>query len=342
MAYTRSGRRPVNPHLASLAAAGLSQTYLVDQGVLPAIDVKDNINGTWIADNPRPYNNVTGMEIVRGQGAPRSQGRKSDPLTDTFNVEVFAHELSIDTQIEPMIDQLDQLDQRYATQAARVVKLSAELRLQSLLFNTGNWANTDATSLPSNTQWNQAGAKPLTDLNAVKSTFHTQAFGEQINTIVLSYDVAIALNASEEVRGYAPSNLGATGGVGSSVFGSANDFAALKGVVGALMGIPANRVFVGSAVQDTANLASAVSKANVWSDQVWMGRVDTGRAIVNSNGTAVSMGPTAAANFEAFSFRAGATNLVHPNYIRKVYAEQANVYKKVDTSMGYLITDVLQ
>jgi len=342
MSFTRNGQRPVDPVVTGLTAAGLEQSFLIDQGVIPRVDVKGNISGTWMAANPRTAANITGKNLVRARGADRNVSHRLDPFNGTFNCKFYSDSTPQDMQQDHIIDQLTE-DVDVATEVANRIKLEAETRLRDLLFNTSNWVDYTCAGIPNggSTQWDQAGATPLVDLSAIMRLFHLQSWGRRLNTVLLSYDVASVLSANEEVRGYAPNAFGAAAGVGSRVLSTANDFSGLKTVIAQVMGIPAHRVFVGGAVQDTSNIGqSSATKAAVWSDQIWLAHVDPKQRFAGKEGAKAKLGPTAAVDFCAYDFRAGAFDV--PGGIHRIsYAEQANDFVAVDAEQAILITDVL-
>ncbi len=343
MPISRAGQHPVDTLLSRQAAEGIEQPFLVDQGVLPQVDVGTK-SGTWMADSPSQYNNITGTSLLRARGDSRQTLNVDDPNSGTFNIEIFAGETKIDLQHDPLIDQMGMLELRRSIIAARAVKLDAEVRLSNLLFAAGTgWVNSGIGGIPGTggNQWNVAGSTPLSDMNSLAGNlFHIQSFGEKMNTIVFGYDVAVALNASEEVRGYAPSAIGNAAGVGSRVLSSADNFAGLRAVISDMLGVPAERVFIGGLVRDTADPAATDVPAALWSDQAWFGKMDLKRPMVSSAGNVVSMGPTAAIDFSGLPFAAGRWD--SPDRLqRNMFAEQGNDYVAVNTQLGYLLTDVL-
>jgi len=347
MAFSQAGQRPVDPILARSLAEGTRTPYLVDQAVLPLIDVKENISGTYMVDSARQYNTLEGIELARSRGADRATLALQNPNSGTFDCEIFADKVSIDLQRDPMTDQMGMLETRRGIQAARAVKLGAEIRLNTTLFTTGNWtgsaAITDASFIAAGatgTQWNQIGATPMADLNAIANNiFHSQSYGEAPNTMVLSHDVAVTLNNDSEVRGYL-NGAGTQVGVGTRNLGAADNFAQLRGILGANLGIDPERIFIGSIVQDTANVNQAEVRSLLWSDGLWMGFVSLEKAMVDATGSKVSTGPSAGFDFSAFGFRAGAYNETN-GILRWVYAEQANDYVATNADLGLFVSDVL-
>ncbi|PHR17662.1 MAG: hypothetical protein COA38_20570 [Fluviicola sp.] len=347
---TFAGQRVVDPILTRIVAEGMDQPYLVDQGVYSLVKV-DQMTGTFLSDDPRAYNSFTG-DIVRARGAPRSTGFAKNPISGIFTAEEFAHEIAIDLNQDRKIDQILDLEQRRAAQAARVVKLKAELRLRDSVFDSGFWPGSTTGALPggSTQTWDNPSGTPFADMNVIfNNIFHLQAFGERVNTIVMGQNVATALNASPEVRGYLP-GLGTTSGVGSRILSANDEFGELRLLIGQHLGIDPNRVFIGGYVQDTANPGQATAvKGLVWDGStiaggisdggVWFGRVDP-KQYSASAGTVPYLAPTAAADFSPMPFEVGAYQ-TDDKLFHVPFAQQQNAYTQVNSDLGFLLRDVL-
>ena len=346
-----AGQRVVDPILTRIVAEGMDQPYLVDQGVYSLVRV-DQMTGTFLSDDPRAYNSFTG-DIVRARGAARSTGFAKDPISGIFTAEEFAHEIAIDLNQDRKIDQILDLEQRRAAQAARVVKLKAEIRLRDSVFDSTFWTGSTVGALAGGGgfTWDDGAGTPLSDMNQIfNKIFHLQAFGERINTIVMGQNVATALNQSPEVRGYLP-GVGASAGVGSRVMSASNNFGELRAIIGGHLGIDPNRVFIGGYVQDTANPGQATAtKGLVWDGTsiatsvtpggCWFGRVDP-KQYGASTGSVPYLAPTAAADFSPMPFEVGAYQTDNKLF-HVPFAQQQNAYTQINSDLGFLLRDVLQ
>jgi len=340
MALSRAGSHPVNNILTKFAAEGLEQRFLCDSGVLPEIIVPE-ISGTFLSDDPRGYAGAADIDIARGRMGEFSQGVTFDPIVGAFNCIDFGHKVGMDKRLDEIIDQLGDLGVRRATQAARVTKQKAEQRLVDLLFGvpTG-WVTSTAAGLGGGgVIWSAAASTPISDLALVATqTVPLQAFGERPDTIVLSVDVAVALNRHPETRGYLSAALNV--GVGSRVLSANDNFAMLRGVIAEATGVDASRVFVGDYVQNTANLGLAGAAAFMWTNQVWMGKMGNATPRTVSTGNAISLAPTAAADFSAHPFLADSFESSN-RLVQWFRASQANAYTAINTDLGFRISACL-
>jgi hypothetical protein len=265
------------------------------------------------------------VDAQRAPGASRQRIGNFDRSSTTFSAKVYSLADEIALEDIKYSQYPGSEEQRSFKKVQRSMLLNRETRLANLLFGAGNWGSytSDLASLASGsngTQWNQAGAEPLTDLHALID--------------VLGYGALRALSRNAEVRGFFTA--------GSTPSGTAAGNRLMKddmviSVLKEVLGIP--NVHVGSARKETANAGLTSSEAQVWTDDsVFMGIMKGSDAIANKNGVKVM--PVAALNFVYEGFSTSAFDDLEQTK-RTVWMEHAHQDKIIAQNYGFLLTDCL-
>lgn len=212
-----------------------------------------------------------------------------------------------------------------------------EYDVVSALFSTSSYSNADATALTggAGVKWSGAGSSPAKDGLAVKALM--RARGAFIDTVVLAYDVALALCSHPETLGVWYKTSGAT------LAPPSVDMATMKETWARIWGV--KTVEVVDAMYNSANPASTASLTEFVSDKVafhcFDGLTNTyqfGDSNVQANGL-VSL-----ACVREYSYRGFEDRIVNPHGTQLVgkhaYA-LVTPYGSAAARPAYVLTDVI-
>jgi hypothetical protein len=336
MASQYSNLHPVDQILTNLAIEAIpSDSQLIADQIFEKINIPER-SGTLLIENTRNFMGATSLDLERAPGASRAMLGSFDRSNLTYKAKIYSASDSI--AMEDIFDSQypGSEEERMARKVGRAMKLAKEKRAADLLFDTNNFTNTStAAGIPGGkgSQFNAAGAEPLSDLHIVKDLVFAQSHGINPDTLILGREVFRELARNPEMRGY----------VGDSTAGIASgnrllsDQAVIE-VLRTVLGIP--NVYVGAARRETANAGQASSESYIWnSETIFMGIMKGSDAIVSKSGNVKAM-PVAALDFE---FRGVTANTYDSNDStrRYVYSEEIQSFTKIDDSFAYLITDCL-
>jgi hypothetical protein len=337
MAQSYASLHPVDQILTNLAIESVpSDVQLIGDKIFESIDVASvGRTGTILVENSRNFMGAqAGLDAERAPGASRARLNSFDRSSLTFSCKPFGFEDGI--AMEDIYDsQFPQgEEQRLSKKVGRALKLAREKRAANLMFTAGNWANSTLANLnngSTGTQWNQAGAEPLTDLHCLMDVIRGNNHGIKPDSLILGYGAVRALARNPEIRGIFLATSGATSGERILQ----ND--AVLEVLKAHLGIP--YIYVGDARIETAVAGLASSEADIWtSSTVWMGSLHGSDAIQQQGG--VKMAPLAAANFSFMPLYAGQYDSLDKT-TRNVWVEMIDQDKIIDSQMGYCLTSCL-
>ena len=333
MASSYSNLHPVDQILSSLVVEAVpSDSQLIADKLFESIKIPER-SGTLLIEQTRNFMGAgAGLDLERAPGADRASIGGFDRSSTTFKALIYSAKDSI--AMEDIIDSQypGSEEQRIAKKVARVMKLAKEKRAADLLFGTSNFNNSSSTASFGG-KFNASGAEPLSYLHQLKDTVFANAHGINPDTIVMGRDLFRALARNPEVRGYV--------GTSSAGIASGNlilSDAAVKQVLADVLGIP--NIHVGEARVDSAVPGASSSEGYIWTnDSLFMGILHGSDAIVQKGGNVKGM-PVAALNFEFGGMVAGQYDDLG-KIRRYVYAEECHLFKGIDSTLGYILTDCL-
>lgn len=336
-----SNIHPVNEILKNLAIEAIpSDGQLIADKVIEKVDVSAlGPSGTLLIEETRNFMGSPDVDAERAPGASRQAIGNFDRTSTTFNTKIYSLKDAIAIEDIRYSQYPGNEETRSFRKVQRSMLLNRESRLANLLFGASNWGSyTSALGSLGNsskgTQWNSAGAEPLTDLHALIDVIRANAHGILPDTLVLGYGALRALSRAPDIRGFFTAGSTASGTAsGNRIMQDDMVISVLKEV----LGLP--NVFVGSARKETANAGLTSSQAQIWTDDsVFMGIMKGSDAVVNKNGTKVM--PVAALNFEYAGFTSGSYDDLEMTK-RTVWLEHTHQDKVIAQNYGFLLTDCL-
>lgn len=220
-------------------------------------------------------------------------------------------------------------EERSARKVRRALLLAQEKRCADLLFSTSEFTNNTSPS----TKFDAAGAEPLSFLHNELDTLRAANHGIVADTMILGYDVFRALARNPEIRSFV--------GDSSAGIASGNRILADDAVIEVLRSVlNIANVFVGSARRETAIPGATSSEADIWQRETIGLYIMRGSDAVAQKSGGVKAMPVAALNMVYKGLQAGqydSLDLVR----RHVWGEHVQLFKKVDSDRGRLLTDCL-
>ena len=336
-----SNIHPVNEILRNLAIEAIpNDGQLIADKVIEKVDVSSiGPTGTLLIEETRNFMGAPDLNPERSPGSGRQAIGNFDRSSTTFSTKAYSFKDAIALEDIRYSQYPGSEETRSFKKVQRSLLLAREARLANLLFGSSNWGSytSDLASLGNSskgTQWNSAGAEPLTDLHALLDVIRANAHGILPDTLVLGYGALRSLSRSADVRGFFTAGSTASGtAAGNRIMQDDMVVSVLKEV----LGIP--NVFVGSARRETANAGLTSSEAQIWTDDsVFMGIMKGSDAVANKNGTKVM--PVAALNFEYEGFTSGSYDDLEMTK-RTVWLEHKHQDKIIAQNYGFLLTDCL-
>ena len=309
-----SNIHPVNEILKNLAIEAIpSDGQLIADKVIEKVDVSAlGPSGTLLIEETRNFMGSPDVDAERAPGASRQAIGNFDRTSTTFNTKIYSLKDAIAIEDIRYSQYPGNEETRSFRKVQRSMLLNRESRLASLLFGASNWGSyTSALGSLGNsskgTQWNSAGAEPLTDLHALIDVIRANAHGILPDTLVLGYGALRALSRAPDIRGFFTA--------GSTASGTASG----------------NRI-----MQD--DMVISVLKEVLGLPNVFVGIMKGSDAVVNKNGTKVM--PVAALNFEYAGFTSGSYDDLEMTK-RTVWLEHTHQDKVIAQNYGFLLTDCL-
>jgi hypothetical protein len=336
-----SNIHPVNEILRNLAIEAIpSDGQLIADQVIEAVDIKAiGPTGTLLIEETRNFMGSPDVDAQRAPGADRQRIGNFDRSSTTFSAKIYSLSDEIALEDIKYSQYPGNEEQRSFRKVQRSMLLNREARLANLLFGASNWGSYTSAlaslgSGSNGTQWNQAGAEPLTDLHALLDVIRANSHGINPDTLVLGYGALRALARNAEVRGFFTAGSTPSGtAAGNRLMKDDMVISVLKDV----LGIP--NVHVGQARKETANAGLSSAEAQVWTDDsVFMGIMKGSDAIANKQGVKVM--PVAALNFVYEGYSSGAYDDLAMTK-RTVWMEHTHQDKVIAQNYGFLLTDCL-
>lgn len=224
-----------------------------------------------------------------------------------------------DNAMDPEQDSAELLSQK--------VKLSREKRVASLLFTAGNYPTGNKATLSGTDQFSHASSTPIKTIKDACNDVVARG-GVRPNVAVMNMDVFLALEEHTTVVG----RLQYT------------DPLFRKEKVAALLGL--QKIFIGEAIEDTADDGQTESISNIWTDSVALYYVPP--QILTATGDeapAMLIGkkvPTFACQFTYFDFQVDVVPAAErPGKNNWLWVRQAADEVITGSSFGYLLSDCL-
>jgi hypothetical protein len=336
MASSYSNLHPVDQVLTSLAIEAIpSDDQLIADKIFEKVNIPER-SGTLLVENTRNFMGATDLDLERAPGSSRAMIGSFDRSSIVYKALIYSASDSIAFEDIEDSQYPGSEEARIIKKVARTLKLAKEKRAADLLFDNTVFTNTStvaALSGGTGNKFNAAGGEPLHDLHVMKDLVFANSHGINPDTLVLGRDVFREIARNPEVRGFA-GTIGSGFASGNRILNDAVVLEVLKDV----LGIP--NVLVGAARRETANPGQTSSEGYIWTgDSIFMGIMKGSDAIVSKSGNVKAM-PVAALDFEYKDMVAGQYDSL--DMVRRyVWGEQVNLFKKVDESFAYLLTDCL-
>lgn len=326
------------PRLVAEAIQSLDM-FIADQ-VCPKIQV-DNPVGSVLRENSRNYlSAANGQSAIVADGAPRNELAQFDRdyIQFTLSHLGFKHNISRNTERYSAYAKNSGISEinRAISIVTRAMMLEKERLAADLFFTGSNW-NTNTCVGLFGSQMGDAGATPISWLRDLQNTQMKTAGGVMPDTLIIGFDLKVALSNSPETRGYALID-GTTSGIAGGGAPFMSDDALAQFIANSLSN-PSMRVLFAGALADSANPGQAGSNSLLWTgDNLWMGTTGTANAAVTGN--QVTASPVGALNIysEALTVRS------EPNPRDMgtcVYGDEYMGFVKVNQDLGYTLTDCL-
>jgi hypothetical protein len=206
---TTSQLHPVNVLLTEFGVAyRQSQTSYIFDKVFPFINVDKRSNryniwtkGDWFRDEAKPR-----------AGDAESAGGGYTTSTDTYNCDVVAFHKDIDYQSRASADPVFNLEREAAEFVTDRLCLRQEIQWVSDFFASSTWG-TDNT--PSSLWSDYSASDPGANVDTAKRTVLLNT-GKEPNTMVLGYDVFIALRRHPDIKAQFGLPMGSAQNIGES------------------------------------------------------------------------------------------------------------------------------
>jgi hypothetical protein len=273
-----------------------------------------------------------GIDSERAPGTSRQRVNSFNRSIQNFYCKEYALESAI--AYEDIRDSQYPMDEE--TRALRILvrtsRLNREKRAADLLFDSTQFETSTCTAIMGG-KIDAAGTRALEGLRKVFTTNRNNAHGVDPDTLILGYDVFEALLVNADMRRF----------FGDSTLGVASGDLMLSDIelmnrLKSRLGI--KNIYVGSARSDSAVPGATSNEGFIWNNEtIFMGCLSGAEQIANARG-AVRTLPVAALNFELESLNSGMYE--PPGMITKnVYVSETQVYKAIDSKLGFVVTDCL-
>lgn len=324
-----SNLHPVDQILTNIVAEAIpSDSQLIAGRVMEQVDVPER-SGTLLVEETRSFMGAPEADSRRAPGASRQSLSSFNRSSLTFKAEIHSFEDSIAMEDIEDSQYPGSEEERSARKVRRALLLAQEKRCADLLFSTSEFTNTTSPS----PKFDAAGAEPLSFLHNELDTLRAANHGIVADTMILGYDVFRALARNPEIRSFV--------GDSSAGIASGNRILADDAVIEVLRSVlNIANVFVGSARRETAIPGATSSEADIWQRETIGLYIMRGSDAVAQKSGGVKAMPVAALNMVYKGLQAGqydSLDLVR----RHVWGEHVQLFKKVDSDRGRLLTNCL-
>ncbi|MGA1669993.1 MAG: hypothetical protein ACO39F_03795, partial [Candidatus Nanopelagicaceae bacterium] len=324
-----SNLHPVDQILTNIVAEAIpSDSQLIAGRVMEQVDVPER-SGTLLVEETRSFMGAPEADSRRAPGASRQSLSSFNRSSLTFKAEIHSFEDSIAMEDIEDSQYPGSEEERSARKVRRALLLAQEKRCADLLFSTSEFTNNTSPS----TKFDAAGAEPLSFLHNELDTLRAANHGIVADTMILGYDVFRALARNPEIRSFV--------GDSSAGIASGNRILADDAVIEVLRSVlNIANVFVGSARRETAIPGATSSEADIWQRETIGLYIMRGSDAVAQKSGGVKAMPVAALNMVYKGLQAGqydSLDLVR----RHVWGEHVQLFKKVDSDRGRLLTNCL-
>jgi hypothetical protein len=324
-----SNLHPVDQILTNIVAEAIpSDSQLIAGRVMEQVDVPER-SGTLLVEETRSFMGAPEADSRRAPGASRQSLSSFNRSSLTFKAEIHSFEDSIAMEDIEDSQYPGSEEERSARKVRRALLLAQEKRCADLLFSTSEFTNNTSPS----TKFDSAGAEPLSFLHNQLDTLRAANHGIVADTMILGYDVFRALARNPEIRSFV--------GDSSAGIASGNRILADDAVIEVLRSVlNIANVFVGSARRETAIPGATSSEADIWQRETIGLYIMRGSDAVAQKSGGVKAMPVAALNMVYKGLQAGqydSLDLVR----RHVWGEHVQLFKKVDSDRGRLLTNCL-
>lgn len=287
-----SSLRLVNPqHTGFMATTAPVQSF-VGRKITPriSVDCPDYI-GQIFVDTHVSFMG-TPQSLVMTPGVPLATMTTANPSSVTYTCVPYGLASTGIAKLGAARSQLpDDLRNREFRALRAALEIAEEVRYATLYQTAGNFTTTAAcTALATGVQWSAAGAQPVADLRAYINTVRKAAHGTLPNTLIMPYDVAVAVGRTPELRGYAYFT-----GAGAVAASMSMGVESVAEILGRELGL---NVVIAGGRYNTANLAQAHTEAEIWTDTCWLGCLMANAAV---SGTSIRTVNTAVLGVDEIS-----------------------------------------
>ena len=334
MASSYNNIHPVDTILTSLISEAVpSDNQLIANQIFETVKIPER-SGTFLLENSRNFmGSAVGLDLQRAPGASRVRNGGFDRTSLTYLADIYG--------LEECIAMEDIRDSQYpGSEEARMIRkvrrammLAKEKRAADLIFDTSSFSNDTCTNVMTG-KVDAAGTDALTGLDKLKDLVFAAAHGINPDTLIFGRGVFRSLARNPEVRGYAGDFSGAGVASGNRILTEE----ATKEVLRNILGIP--NIYVGEARRETAVPGATSSEAQIWNTEtIFCGIMKGADAILNGKNKVKGM-PVAALNFEMSTMTANQYDTLD-GVKRFVYADETHIFKAIDSTLGYILTDCL-
>jgi len=212
--------------------------------IAPAVDVKKEQDIYYVFNENRE--SITPVNTERAVGTPAAEVQLSGD-TDTYQCKEYALAYKLPDRVRENADDPWRLEQRGIGRTIDLLDLDKERRIQAMFQTFGGAGQPPGANVA--TKWDDTGGDPEGDIRAAKKIVR-QAIGRVPNSMLISADVGNAL------IGVIKSALTSLDLKTKLTFNDLPDM---------LWGL---KLYIGNAIQNTANAGQTATIADVWNDNV--------------------------------------------------------------------------
>lgn len=221
--------------------------YIAEQ-IFPIVQVGNASDKYYKFDKKHMFSNTAQKRAPGG----RSEGSGFTLSTDTYFCEEVAEHTLLADEERDNADSVLNLAAEKVNFVTDKILLELESRIEAMCMTTSNWDNSDT---PDNLWDDYDNSDPIADFETAKDTI-SGSTGKDANTAVISYDVWKTLKQHPQILDRLP------------VTGLRN--ARLQDLKDLL---EIDRIFIGKAIYNSANIGQTASYSRIWSGDVWVGHV---------------------------------------------------------------------
>lgn len=303
--------QPGNPVLNEVVVSTAAKLNLIGRKIVPVIVVDpQQSSGVIRVESRRPFmgSHLSGTAgsyndpFRRAPGGGYRLHQTGEPTTVSYAVIDRGGKHPVPREHQRRNRSAFPLIARETESVVRDAMMDEEIRLAALLNTTANWTGTATVAALAGgggVQWNSDGSTPLADLTIACELFRQQSGGNVPDTLEFGWQAFEPMRRNQEVRGALLANPGA---MSTDVRGEHPLSAdGVKLAIASATGVRLDRIFVSPQRHETANPAAASSEADLWPDNVVIGKFLDGDAIAVPGGARVR--PIAAATIVETPFQ---------------------------------------